>query len=86
LVKNSEQWQRAAQLRAFIKATCNASADSPRHVLEQTALWATWASAQADKLDPLHPNTALVTAMTVEIESWFSGYGMGRTEKDWWSE
>lgn len=86
LVKNSERWQRAAQLRAFIKATCNANANSPRHVQEQTALWATWASAQADKLDPLYPNTASVTAMTVEIESWFSGYGLGRTEKDWWSE
>ena len=89
LVTNSEQWQRAVQLRAFINATCEASADSPAHVQEQTALWVTWASAQADRLDPLHRDKARVTSMTVSIEQWFtgySGYSGARGEKDWWSD
>jgi hypothetical protein len=89
LVTNSEQWHRAVQLRAFINATCEASADSPPHVQEQTAFWLTWASAQADRLDPLHRDKAPVTSMTVSIEQWFtgySGYSGARGGKDWWSE
>lgn len=89
LVTNSEQWHRAVQLRAFINATCQANADSPAHVQEQTAFWATWASSQADRLDPLHRDKAPVTSMTVSIEQWFtgySGYGGAHWEKDWWSD
>ena len=89
LVTNSEQWHRAAQLRAFINATCEANADSPAHVQEQTAFWVTWASSQADRLDPLHRDKAPVTSMTVSIEQWFtgySGYGGAHWEKDWWSD
>lgn len=89
LVTRSERWQQAIQLRAFINATCEANANSPTHVQEQTALWATWASAQADKLDPLLRDKAAVTTMTVSIEQWFtgySGYSVARGEKDWWSD
>lgn len=89
LVTNSEQWHRAVQLRAFINATCEANADSPAHVQEQTAFWVTWASSQADRLDPLHRDKTPVTSMNVSIEQWFtgySGYGGARGEKDWWSD
>jgi hypothetical protein len=86
LVKNSKNWQRAQELRAFIQATCEAHANSPQHVQEQTALWASWASAQANMLDPLRANDTAVTSLTVAIDSWFTGYSMFHAEKDWWSE
>ncbi len=89
LVYHSERWHRAVKLRAFVNATCEANANSPAHVQEQTALWATWAWAQADKLDPLNRDSGAVTTMTVSIEQWFtgySGYGGARGEKDWWSD
>jgi hypothetical protein len=86
LVKNSKSWQRAQELRAFIQATCEAQASSPQHVQEQTALWVSWASAQADMLDPLRANSTSVTSLTVTIDSWFTGYSMIRAEEDWWSE
>lgn len=86
LVKNSKSWQRAQELRAFIQATCEANRKSPEHVQEQTALWASWAAAQADMLDPLRANSTSVTSLTVTIDSWFTGYSMIRAEKDWWSE
>lgn len=86
LVKNSKSWQRAQELRAFIQATCEAHANSPQHVQEQTALWVSWASAQADMLDPLRANSTSVTSLTVTIDSWFTGYSMIRADKDWWSE
>ncbi|MNC13244.1 hypothetical protein D3C75_609810 [compost metagenome] len=86
LVENTKRWEQAQRLRAFIQATCNASATTSEHSQQQTALWAAWASAQANQLDPLHPDTSSVTSLAVNIESWFNGYGMMRTEKDWWSE
>jgi uncharacterized protein (DUF2384 family) len=86
LVKNSRSWQRAQELRAFIQATCEANANSPQHVQEQTALWVSWASAQADMLDPLRANSTSVTSLTVTIDSWFTGDSIIGTEKDWWSE
>ena len=86
LVENTKRWEQAQRLRAFIQATCNASAATSEHSQQQTALWAAWASTQANLLDPLHPNTSSVTSLTVDIESWFNGYGMTRAEKDWWSE
>jgi hypothetical protein len=86
LVKNTKRWEQAQRLREFIQATCNASAATSEHNKQQTALWAAWASAQANWLDPLHPDNSSVTSLAVTIESWFDGYGMTRTEKDWWSE
>ena len=86
LVKNTKCWEQSQRLRAFIQATCNANADTSEQTQQQTALWAVWATSQANLLDPLHPNTSSVTSLTVEIESWFNGYGMTRAEKDWWSE
>jgi hypothetical protein len=86
LVKNTKRWELAQRLRAFIQATCDAGGDISDHTQQQTALWAAWATAQANLLDPLHPNTSSVTSLAVNIESWFNGYGMMRTEKDWWSE
>jgi hypothetical protein len=86
LVKNSRSWQRAQELRAFIQATCEANANSPQHVQEQTALWVSWASAQADTLDPLRANSTSVTSLTVTIDSWFTGDSIIGAEKDWWSE
>ncbi|WP_223507689.1 hypothetical protein [Pseudomonas sp. BF-B-25] len=86
LVKNTKRWEQAQRLRAFIQATCNVSATTSEHSQQQTALWAAWATSQANLLDPLHPNTSSVTSLTVDIESWFNGYGMTRAEKDWWSE
>ncbi|WP_095054767.1 hypothetical protein [Pseudomonas sp. Irchel s3b2] len=86
LVENTKRWEQAQRLRAFIQATCNASASTSEHSQQQTALWAAWATSQANLVDPLHPNTSSVTSLTVDIESWFNGYGMTRAEKDWWSE
>ena len=86
LVENTKRWEQAQRLRAFIQATCNANADTSEHTQQQTALWAAWASAQANQLDPLHPDTSSVTSLAVAIESWFDGYGTMRTEKDWWSK
>jgi hypothetical protein len=86
LVKNTKRWEQSQRLRAFIQATYDANADTSEQAQQQTALWAAWATSQANLLDPLHPNTSSVTSLTVEIESWFNGYGMARTEKDWWSE
>ncbi|MBV7549863.1 hypothetical protein KW849_26625 [Pseudomonas sp. PDM26] len=86
LVENTKRWEQAQRLRAFIQATCNASATTSEHSQQQTAIWAAWATSQANLLDPLHPNTSSVTSLTVDIESWFNGYGMTRAEKDWWSK
>ncbi|PAA25775.1 hypothetical protein [Pseudomonas fragi] len=86
LVENTKRWEQAQRLRAFIQATCNASATTSEHSQQQTALWAAWATAQANLLDPLHRDTSSVASLTVSIESWFNGYGMMRAEKDWWSE
>ena len=86
LVKNTKRWEQSQRLRSFIQATCDANADTSEQTQQQTALWAAWATSQANLLDPLHPNTSSVTSLTVEIESWFNGYGMTRAEKDWWSE
>ncbi|MBF4559241.1 hypothetical protein H7698_24490 [Pseudomonas sp. p50] len=86
LVENTKRWEQSQRLRAFIQATCDSNADTSAHAQQQTALWAAWATSQANQLDPLHPNTSSVTSLTVEIEGWFNGYGMTRTEKDWWSE
>ncbi|QTD32713.1 hypothetical protein [Pseudomonas fluorescens] len=85
LVENTKRWEQAQRLRAFIQATCDASATTSEYSQQQTALWVAWASAQANQLDPLHPDTSSVTSLAVNIESWFNGYGM-RAEKDWWSE
>lgn len=48
--------------------------------------WIDWARKQADLLDPLQENLALITALDVELESWFSGSHYGQVEKGWWSE
>ena len=81
LVENTKRWELAQRLRAFIQATCNASAITSEHSQQQTALWAAWATSQANLLDPLHPDTSSVTSLAVTIEGWFNGYVM-RTEKD----
>ena len=86
LVSNMEYWQRSVQLRAFIEATCNANAGSPAHVQQQTALWAAWATAQADKLDPIQANIGSVISLTTKVEDWFTGHSTMRGEKDWWAE
>jgi len=86
LVKNTKRWEQSQRLRSFIQATCDANANTSEQTQQQTALWAAWATSQANLLDPLHPNTSSVTSLTMDIESWFNGYGMTRTEKDWWSE
>lgn len=84
LVSNMECWQRSVQLRAFIKATCEANACSPAHIQQQTALWATWATAQADKLDPIQANIGSVVNLTTDVEDWFTGHSIMHGEKDWW--
>lgn len=81
---NTTRWEQAQRLKAFIQATCNAAAGHPEHTQQQTALWAAWATAQANLLDPLSDPIS-ATSLTVEIESWFSAYGI-RAGKDWWSE
>lgn len=86
LVSNLERWQRSVQLRAFIEATCKANAVSPAHVQEQTALWAAWATAQADQLDPIQADTGSVINLTATVEDWFTGHSIMRGEKDWWAE
>ena len=85
LVKNTKRWEQSQRLKSFIQATCDANANTSEHTQQQTALWAAWATSQANLLDPLHPDTSSVTSLAVTIESWFNGYVM-RAEKDWWSE
>ncbi|MBV7510066.1 hypothetical protein [Pseudomonas sp. PDM25] len=85
LVKNTKRWEQSQRLRSFIQATCDANANTSEQTQQQTALWAVWATSQANLLDPLHPDTSSVTSLAVTIESWFNGYVM-RAEKDWWSE
>jgi hypothetical protein len=84
-VDNTKRWEQAQRLRAFIQATCDSSATTSEYSQQQTALWVAWASDQANQLDPLHPDASSVTSLSVEIESWFNGYGMC-AKKDWWSE
>ncbi|HEX8594441.1 MAG TPA: hypothetical protein VF682_14360 [Pseudomonas sp.] len=86
LISNTERWLLSVQLRAFIEATCKANAGSPAHVREQTALWAKWATDQADELDPIQANMGSVINLTATVESWFTGHSMRRGEKDWWLE
>ncbi|WP_244160293.1 hypothetical protein [Pseudomonas graminis] len=86
LVSNMEYWQRSLQLRAFIEATCKANAGSPAHVQQQTALWAAWATAQADKLDPIQANIGSVVNLTTKVEDWFTGHSTIRGVNDWWDE
>lgn len=74
LVENTKRWELAQRLRAFIQATCNAGGDISDHTRQQTALWVTWTTAQANMLDPLYPDTSSVTSLTASIESWFNGY------------
>ncbi|MHC8334078.1 hypothetical protein [Pseudomonas sp. LB3P25] len=86
LVENTKRWEQSQRLRAFIQATCDANVDTSEQALQQTALWAAWATSQANLLDPLHPTTSSVTSLTFELEGWSNGYGLSRAEKDWWSE
>jgi hypothetical protein len=86
LISNTERWLRSVQLRAFIEATCKANFGSPAHVQEQTALWAKWAMAQADQLDPIQANIGSVINLTATVENWLTGHSMMRGEKEWWLE
>lgn len=86
LISNTERWLRSVQLRAFIEATCKANAGSPAHVQDQTALWAAWATAQADRLDPIQADTGSVINLTATAKDWFTGHSMRPGENDWWLE
>lgn len=72
LVENTKRWKQAQRLRSFIQATCNASAATSERRQQQTALWAAWASAKGNQLEPLHLDTSSVTSLAVNIESWFN--------------
>jgi hypothetical protein len=86
LVKHTERWERAERLRTFIKAVEDQLKIAPLADPELAQPWIDWARKQADLLDPLQENLALITNLDVQIESWFSGSHYGQVEKDWWSE
>lgn len=86
VVKHTERWERAERLRAFIKAVEDRLKIAPIADQEMANPWIDWARKQADLLDPLKGNLALITTLDVELESWFSGSQYGQAEKGWWSE
>lgn len=86
VVKHTERWERAERLRAFIKAVEDRLKIAPIADREMANPWIDWARKQADLLDPLQENLALITTLDVELESWFSGSRYGQTEKGWWPE
>ena len=86
LVKHTERWERAERLRAFIKAVEGRQRIAPLADQEMANPWIDWARKQADFLDPLQENLALITTLDVELENWFSGSHYGQVEKGWWSE
>jgi hypothetical protein len=86
VVKHTERWERAERLRAFIKAVEDRLKIAPIADQEMASPWIDWARKQADLLDPLQENPALITTLDVELESWFSGSHYGQAEKGWWSE
>ena len=86
VVKHTERWERAERLRAFIKAVEDRLKIAPVADQEMANPWIDWARKQADLLDPLQGNLALITTLDVELESWFSGSHYGQAEKGWWSE
>ena len=86
LVKHTELWERAERLRAFIKGVENRMNLSPLVEQEMAQTWVDWAHKQADLLDPMQGNLALITTLDVQLESWFSGSHYGQVEKGWWPE
>ncbi|WP_257225616.1 hypothetical protein [Pseudomonas sp. ICMP22404] len=86
LVKHTERWERAERLRAFIKGVENRLKSTPLVDQEMAQVWIDWARKQADLLDPLQENLALITTLDVQLESWFSGSHYGQVEKGWWPE
>lgn len=86
LVKHTELWERAERLRAFIKGVENRLKFSPLVEQEMAQTWVDWAHKQADLLDPMQGNLALITTLDVQLESWFSGSHYGQVEKSWWPE
>ncbi|MBW4793334.1 hypothetical protein [Pseudomonas tolaasii] len=86
VVRHTERWERAERLRAFIKAVEDRLKIAPIADQEIAKPWIDWAHKQANLLDPLQGNLALITNLDVELESWFSGSYYGQAEKGWWSE
>jgi len=86
LVKYTERWERAERLRNFIKAVEDRLKITPLADPEMAQPWIEWAHKQADRLDPMQGNLALITTLDVQLESWFSGSHYGQMEKGWWSE
>lgn len=86
VVKHTERWELAERLRAFIKAVEDRLKIAPIADREMANPWIDWARKQADLLDPLQENLALITTLDVELESWFSGSRYGQAEKGWWPE
>ncbi|NMY00733.1 hypothetical protein HBO43_29585 [Pseudomonas veronii] len=68
VVKHTERWERAERLRAFIKAVEDRLKIAPIADQEMANPWIDWARKQADLLDPLKGNLALITTLDVELE------------------
>ncbi len=84
LMKNSESWERAQRLRAFIQATVEAS---PPDEASQMALamWVSWAEQQVDLLDPLKVSAPNVIELAVELPNSEYGYwSSSKKAEDWW--
>ncbi|EJF74077.1 hypothetical protein A462_00079, partial [Pseudomonas sp. Ag1] len=65
VVKHTERWERAERLRAFIKAVEDRLKIAPIADQEMANPWIDWARKQADLLDPLKGNLALITTLDV---------------------
>ncbi|HEN8798343.1 TPA: hypothetical protein U8251_000893 [Pseudomonas putida] len=84
LMTNLSGWERAQRLRAFIQAAAEAS---PPDEASQMALamWSSWATQQAELLDPLKVNISNVIELAVDLPNSEYGYwSISKKAEDWW--
>lgn len=88
LVSNTESWERAMRLEAFIQATIDA-APQDEQSQQQLSLWVCWARHEVQKLNPLLKNATAVTCMSTPAtvtygeQSSFYSYRPVKPH-DWW--
>lgn len=84
LMKNLESWECAERLRAFIRATVEASREDEATQMA-LAMWVSWARQQVELLDPLKVDISKVIELSVDLPN--SEYGCWSSSKqadDWW--
>ncbi|WP_085582983.1 MULTISPECIES: hypothetical protein [unclassified Pseudomonas] len=89
LVCNTESWERAMRIEAFIQATIDATPQDEQSQ-QQLALWVCWARHEVQRLNPLVNGASAVTRMstsaTVVYGEQRSFYGFRSVKlHDWWA-